>query len=54
VYNYDEDKLIVGIDLEDMLIVNSNDVLLVTKKKSVSKIKTLVESFHGTEHEKLT
>lgn len=54
VYNYDEDKLIVGIDLEDMLIVNSNDVLLVTKKKSVSKIKILVESFHGTEHEKLT
>ncbi len=54
VYNYDNEKLIVGIDLEDMLIVNSNDVLLVTKKKSVSKIKTLVESFDGTKHEKLT
>lgn len=54
VYNYDSEKLIVGIDLEDMLIVNSNDVLLVTKKKSVSKIKSLVESFHGTKHEKLT
>ena len=54
VYNYDADKLIVGIDLEDMLIVNSSDVLLVTRKKSVSKIKALVESFHGTKHEKLT
>ncbi len=54
VYNYDDEKLIVGIDLDDMLIVNSSDVLLVTKKKSVSKIKTLVESFHGTKHEKLT
>ncbi|MDP3974632.1 MAG: sugar phosphate nucleotidyltransferase [bacterium] len=54
VYNYDSDKLIVGIDLEDMLIVNSSDVLLVTQKKSVSKIKALVESFHGTKHEKLT
>ncbi len=54
VYNYDADKLIVGIDLEDMLIVNSSDVLLVTQKKSVSKIKALVESFYGTKHEKLT
>ncbi|MEX1052505.1 MAG: mannose-1-phosphate guanylyltransferase/mannose-6-phosphate isomerase, partial [Patescibacteria group bacterium] len=54
VYNYDSNKLIVGIDLNDMLVVNSGDVLLVTKKKSVSKIKSLVESFHGTEHEKLT
>ncbi|MFH1827423.1 MAG: sugar phosphate nucleotidyltransferase [bacterium] len=54
VYNYDADKLIVGIDLEDMLVVNSNDVLLVTKKRSVSKIKSLVESFSGTKHEKLT
>jgi mannose-1-phosphate guanylyltransferase/mannose-6-phosphate isomerase len=54
IYNYNEKKLIVGIDLKDMLIVNAQDVLLVTKKTSVSKIKTLVESFHGTEHEKLT
>ncbi len=54
VYNYKERQLIVGIDLEDMLIVNANDVLLVTKKSSVSKIKNLVESFQGTEHEKLT
>ena len=54
VYNYNDKKLIVGIDLEDMLIVNAQDVLLVTKKTSVSKIKTLVESFEGTEHEKLT
>lgn len=53
-YNYEQDKLIVGIDVEDLLIVNTNDVLLVAKKTSVSKIKKLVESFQGTEHELLT
>ena len=54
IYNYKEKQLIVGIDLDDMLIVNANDVLLVSKKSSVSKIKTIVEGFQGTEHEKLT
>ncbi len=54
VYNYDHDKLIVGIDLDDLLVVNTNDVLLVAKKSSVSKIKTLVENFKGTENEELT
>lgn len=54
VYNYDDKKLIVGIDLEDVLVVNSQDVILVSKKSSVSKIKQLVESFKGTEHEELT
>lgn len=54
VYNYDGHKMIVGIDLNDMLVVNTNDVLLVTKKTSVSKIKKLVESLGGTEFEHLT
>lgn len=54
IYNYDEKKLIVGIDLDDVLIVNSEDVILVSKKSSVSKIKQLVESFKGTQHEELT
>lgn len=53
-YNYDDKKLIVGIDVNDLLIVNTNDVLLVAKKTSVSKIKRLVESFQGTENEDLT
>lgn len=54
VYNYDNQKLIVGIDLDDILVINTGDVLLVAKKTSVPKIKKLVESFEGTEHEKLT
>lgn len=54
IYNYSKTQLVVGIDLEDLLVVNTGDVLLITQKKSVGKIKTLVESFQGTEHEHLT
>lgn len=54
VYNYEAGKLVVGIDLDNLLVVNTNDVLLVAKKTSVGKIKTLVENFKGTEHEDLT
>ncbi len=54
VYNYEDNKMIVGIDLDDLLVINTGDVLLVAKKTSVSKIKKLVESFQGTENEKLT
>lgn len=54
VYNFDKEKLVVGIDLEDNIIVNTHDVILITKKDSVPKIKELVKSFEGTEYEKLT
>jgi len=54
VYNYEEGKTLVGIDLNDILVVNTQDVLLITKKTSVSKIKKVVEGFKGTEYERLT
>ncbi|MBI3366016.1 mannose-1-phosphate guanylyltransferase [Candidatus Roizmanbacteria bacterium] len=54
VYNYDGKKLLVGVDLNSLLIVNTDDVLLVAKKTSVSKIKKMVEGFKGTKLEKLT
>lgn len=53
VYNYDDKKLIVGVDLSEILVVNTDDVLLVAKKSSVSKIKKIVESFQGTKNERL-
>lgn len=53
VYNYGK-QLIVGIDVSELLIVNTDDVLLVCKKTSVPKIKKIVEGFSGTEHESLT
>lgn len=53
VFNY-TDQMIVGIDLNDNLIINTEDVLLICPKESVPKIKKLVESLSGTEHESLT
>jgi mannose-1-phosphate guanylyltransferase len=54
IYNYQEGALVLGVDLDDMIVINTGDVILVARKNSVSKIKKLVESFQGTEHEKLT
>lgn len=53
IYNY-TGQMVATIDLENMLVVNTGDVLLVCKKTSVPKIKKLVESLTGTEHEPLT
>jgi len=53
VFNY-TDQLVVGIDLEKMLVINTDDVLLVCSKDSVPKIKKLVEKLENTPHEHLT
>lgn len=52
VFNYNE-QMVVGIDLEELLVINTEDVLLVCPKNSVPKIKKLVESLSGTPHEDL-
>ena len=53
VFNF-TNQLAVGIDLEELLVINTEDVLLVCPKNSVPKIKKLVESLNGTSHEHLT
>ncbi len=53
VYNYTK-QLVVTIDAKELLIVNTDDVVLVCHKNSVPKIKKLVESLNGTKHEQLT
>ncbi len=53
VFNY-TDQLAVTIDLKGTIVINTDDVLLICDKNSVPKIKKLVESLSGTEHEKLT
>jgi mannose-1-phosphate guanylyltransferase len=53
VFNY-SDKLIVGIDLDQMLVVDAEDVLLVCPKNSVPKLKKLLEKLANSEYEKLT
>jgi mannose-1-phosphate guanylyltransferase len=52
VFNFTE-QLVVGIDLDDIVVVNTGDVLLVCPKTSVPKIKKLVQSLDGTSNEHL-
>jgi mannose-1-phosphate guanylyltransferase len=52
VYNY-TDQMVVTIDVDQLLVVNTPDVVMVCKKTSVPKIKKLVESLSGTEHDNL-
>jgi mannose-1-phosphate guanylyltransferase len=53
VYNY-TNQMVVTIDVDELLVVNTPDVVMVCKKTSVPKIKKLVESLAGTEHDHLT
>ncbi len=53
VFNY-TDQLVVGIDLAKMIVINTDDVLLICHKNSVPKIKKFVESLSGTKNENLT
>jgi len=53
VFNY-TDQLVVGIDMKELIAINTDDVLLICPKNSVNKIKKIVESLSGTENENLT
>lgn len=52
-YNF-TNQLVVGIDLKDMIVVNTKDVVLVCPKDSVPKIKKFVEKLGSTDYEHLT
>lgn len=54
VYNMEKGKLVVCEDINDMVIVNTGDVMLVTRKSSASRIKKFVESLRGTDLEHYT
>lgn len=47
-------QLVVGIDLDGLVVVNTDDVILVCPKESVPKIKKFVKELKGTEYEYLT
>ncbi len=53
VFNYQPEKLVVGLDLDELLVINTEDVLLVCPKTSVPKIKKFVEGLKGTKFENL-
>jgi len=50
----DTSQLVVGIDLDGFVIINTDDVVLICPKNSVPKIKKFVEALSGTPHEHLT
>lgn len=50
----DTNQLVVGIDLDGYVVINTEDVVLVCPKNSVPKIKKFVETLTGTPHEHLT
>lgn len=52
VYNY-TDQMVVTIDLNGFLVVNTQDALLICHKNSVPKIKKLVEGLAKSENEHL-
>ncbi len=53
IYNYEGKKLVVGIDLNEHIIINTKDVLLVAKKASASKVKKLVQKLENSENNNL-
>lgn len=50
----DTEQLVVGIDLDGLIVVSTDDVILICPKDSVPKVKKFVTSLAGTEHEHLT
>jgi mannose-1-phosphate guanylyltransferase len=46
-------QLVVGIDLDGLVVVNTNDVILICPKDSVPKIKKFVTGLKGTKYEYL-
>lgn len=47
-------QLVTAINLKGMVIINTEDVLLVCPEEAMKEIKTLVEGFAGTDKEKYT
>ncbi len=50
--NYEKDKLLAVIGLEGIIVVNTEDALLVVPKDKIPQVKKLVNSLQGTDLEK--
>ncbi len=57
-YIQSEDRLIVGIDLNDLIVIETNDAILVSDKNSTQKVKKVVQELNesnlkeGKQHKK--
>ncbi len=48
VYNYQDDKLLVAVGLEGMIVVNTEDAVLVVHKDHIPLVKSIVNGLEGT------
>ncbi|MFO7538714.1 MAG: sugar phosphate nucleotidyltransferase [Chloroflexota bacterium] len=51
IYNYEEGKLVAAVGLEGMIVVNTEDAILVVPKDRIPLVKEVVNSLEGTEWE---
>lgn len=54
VFNADDKTMVVGNDLDDLVIVNTEDVVLVARKSSISSIKSVINKLKESKHKDLT
>ena len=51
IYNYEARKLVVAVGLEGMIVVNTDDAILVVHKDSIPLVKEVINGLQGTELE---
>lgn len=54
IYNYEPGKLVVAVGLEGMIVVNTNDALLVVHKDHIPLVKDVINGLQGSELESYT
>jgi len=52
IYNYEPGKLVAAVGLDGMIVVNTEDALLVVHKDQIPLVKKLVDGLEGTDLEK--
>jgi mannose-1-phosphate guanylyltransferase len=50
-YNYEDGKLLAAVGLEGMIVVNTNDAILVVHKDDISLVKKLVNDLSDSDLE---
>lgn len=51
IYNYEPEKLVVAVGLEGMIVVNTDDAILVVHKDHIPLVKDVINGLQGTELE---
>lgn len=52
IFNYEDDKLLTTMHLQDMVVVNTQDAILIIPKDQVRHIREMLDKFEGTDYEK--